>query len=118
MSARPSDVTSAAATRTLPRTTASNATNVLVGAPVASVLVGSVTPSGLPLDRGWTLAHYREIWLSPYTWRLIGNTIVFAGGATLLSVLLGGALAFDLLLAVAVIALWRDRRRGKQPGPG
>jgi type III secretion protein J len=43
----------------------------------------------------------------------VGPISVTRSSALALKLVLGGALAFDLLLAVAVIALWRDRRRGR-----
>jgi type III secretion protein J len=48
----------------------------------------------------------------------VGPISVTRSSARALKLVLGGALAFDLLLAVAVIALWRDRRRARPPRVG
>ncbi len=67
---------------------------LLTVVPVAAVLLGSVRPSGMPTMPGWTLSHYVEIWSSPFTYRLIGNTFVFALGSTLVAISIAGVLAW------------------------
>ncbi len=64
--------------------------------PLAVLLVGSFRPDGLPSSRGWTLGHYVEVWGSAYDWQLVGNTLVFASGSTLLAVSLATALSWLL----------------------
>ena len=62
--------------------------------PLVTVILGSFRPQGLPLSTGWTFAHYAEIWSSPYTYRLFGNTLIFAFGSTFLAIVLALALAW------------------------
>jgi len=62
--------------------------------PVVTVVVASFRPQGLPLSDGWTLSHYVEIWSSPYTYRLVGSTLVFAAGSTAFAIVLALALAW------------------------
>lgn len=62
--------------------------------PVAAVLLGSVRPTGMPTTPGWTLSHYLEIWTSPFTYRLIANTFVFAVGSTVVAIVIAGILAW------------------------
>jgi len=64
--------------------------------PLATLLVGSLRPDGLPSSAGWTLEHYVEVWGSAYNWRLFGNTLVFAAGSTLLAIILATALSWLL----------------------
>jgi iron(III) transport system permease protein len=64
--------------------------------PLATVIVGSFRPLGLPLSPGWTLEHYVKIWSDPYTYVLVRNTIVFATGST--GVAIAIALALSLLI--------------------
>jgi iron(III) transport system permease protein len=64
--------------------------------PLTVLLVGSVRPDGLPSTPGWTLAHYVEVWGSAYDWRLVANTLVFAGCSTFLAIILATALSWLL----------------------
>jgi iron(III) transport system permease protein len=64
--------------------------------PLATLLIGSLRPDGLPSSAGWTVAHYVEVWGSAYDWRLVGNTLIFAAGSTLLAVILATALSWLL----------------------
>lgn len=64
--------------------------------PLAVLLVGSFRPDGLPSSPGWTLDHYVAVWGSAYDWRLVANTLVFAGGSTLFAVILATALSWLL----------------------
>jgi iron(III) transport system permease protein len=50
--------------------------------PVATVIVASFRPSGLPLSDGWTLEHFFKVWSSAYSYRLVWQTLVFAAGST------------------------------------
>ena len=64
--------------------------------PLAVLLVGSFRPEGLPSSPGWTLDHYIAVWGSAYDWRLVANTLFFAGSSTLLAVILATALSWLL----------------------
>lgn len=64
--------------------------------PVITVVIGSLRPFGLPLSPGWTLQHYVDIWSSPYTYRLLGNTMIFAVGSTVLALIVATLLAWIL----------------------
>ncbi len=67
---------------------------VLTAVPLATVVVGSFRPEGLPLGEGWTLGHYIEIWSSPAIYRLLRDTLVFAFGSTALAIGIALALAW------------------------
>ncbi|AJE46764.1 ABC transporter permease [Celeribacter indicus] len=67
---------------------------LLTALPLASVILASFRPLGLPLSDGWTLDHFSSIWSDAYTYRLIGNTFVFAGCSTALALVIAGALAW------------------------
>lgn len=69
---------------------------VLTIVPLAVLLIGSVRPEGLPSSPGWTLNHYKEIWGSAYSWLLVANTLIFAGGSTILAVSLATVLSWLL----------------------
>ncbi len=62
--------------------------------PVATVIVASFRPSGLPLSEGWTLDHFVKVWSSAYSYRLVWQTLVFAAGSTLFGIALAAALAW------------------------
>jgi iron(III) transport system permease protein len=64
--------------------------------PLTVLLVGSFRPDGLPSTPGWTLDHYIEVWGSAYDWRLVANTLVFAGASTFLAIVLATALSWLL----------------------
>lgn len=64
--------------------------------PFLTVLVASFRPSGLPLDQGWTGAHYAAVWNAAYTYKLLLNTIVFAGGSTIVGIAVAGVLAWTV----------------------
>jgi iron(III) transport system permease protein len=64
--------------------------------PLAILLVGSFRPDGLPSTPGWTLDHYVAVWGSAYDWRLVANTLVFAGGSTLFAIVLATAMSWLL----------------------
>src|SRR6185312_6924698 len=54
---------------------------ILTVVPLATVVVGSFRPMGMPLSAGWTLQHYTQVWGDAYTYVLVRNTLVFALGA-------------------------------------
>ncbi len=62
--------------------------------PVATVIVASFRPSGLPLSDGWTLEHFVKVWSSAYSYRLVWQTLVFAAGSTAFGIALAAALAW------------------------
>jgi iron(III) transport system permease protein len=64
--------------------------------PLAVLVVGSFRPEGLPSSPGWTLDHYVAVWGSSYDWRLVANTLIFAGSSTILAVILAAALSWLL----------------------
>jgi iron(III) transport system permease protein len=64
--------------------------------PLATVIVGSFRPMGLPLSPGWTFEHYVKIWSDPYTYMLVRNTVVFAIGSTAIAIAI--ALVLSLLI--------------------
>jgi iron(III) transport system permease protein len=66
----------------------------LVALPLALLLVASVKPTGLPLDPGFGLEHFRTVYGDPGFYRLVGNTAVFALGCTVCALALGGVLAW------------------------
>ena len=65
----------------------------LVLVPAAITLVSSLRPGGFPFDPGWTLANYAA-WAEPAMPGILQATALFAGGAALLALLLGGAIAW------------------------
>ena len=69
---------------------------VLTVVPLATVVIGSFRPFGLPLSPGWTFEHYVTIWSDPYTYALLKDTLIFALGSTALSIVI--ALTLALLL--------------------
>jgi iron(III) transport system permease protein len=66
----------------------------LVAVPLALLLVASLKPTGLPLDPGFGLEHFRAVYGDPGFYRLVGRTAVFAIGCTVGALLVGGVLAF------------------------
>jgi iron(III) transport system permease protein len=67
---------------------------VLTIVPLATVVVGSFRPTGMPLSNGWTFDHYITVWGDPFTYVLLTNTLIFAFGSTALSIVLALALAW------------------------
>jgi iron(III) transport system permease protein len=63
-------------------------------APLFTLLIGSFRPDGLPSSPGWTFEHYLEVWGTARIWRLLANSLVFAGASTLVAIVLGGALSW------------------------
>lgn len=66
----------------------------LVAVPLVLLLVASFKPTGLPLDPGWSLANYGQVYGDQGFYRLLWNTVVFALGCTAGALLLGGVLAW------------------------
>ncbi|MEO7243049.1 MAG: hypothetical protein ABIW85_09075, partial [Variovorax sp.] len=46
----------------------------LVAVPLALLLIGSFKPTGLPLDPGWGLVHFRNVYGDAGFYALVGNT--------------------------------------------
>ncbi len=65
----------------------------LVVVPLVILLIGSLSPTGLPLDPGWTLANYRRTYSDPDFWRMAWTTTQFAVGSAL------GALTIGVVMA-------------------
>lgn len=63
-------------------------------APLATVLVGSFRPDGLPFSPGWTLHNYVEVWGARYTWQLLGNTLLFACCSSALAIAIALSLSW------------------------
>src|SRR6201999_2413047 len=63
-------------------------------APLATVLVGSFRPDGLPVSPGWTLHNYVQVWGSRYTWQLLGNTPLFPCGSSALALAIALSLSW------------------------
>lgn len=61
----------------------------MVGVPLVMLAISSVRPNGFPLSEGWTLTHYSEIFLDGSFYKLIGNTVTFAAGATVIAMIFG-----------------------------
>jgi iron(III) transport system permease protein len=62
--------------------------------PTVMLFVGSVSDAPLGLPGRFTLANYRTAYTDSETYRLIGNSFLFAGGAATISLLVGGVLAW------------------------
>ena len=65
----------------------------LVVVPLVILLISSVTPSGFPMDPGWTLGHYVSTYFDAGFWNLVLTTSQFAVGSTL------GALTIGIVMA-------------------
>ena len=65
----------------------------LVAVPLVILLISSFTPSGLPLDPGWTFDNYVKTYADPAFYEMVWTTAKFALGATI------GALAIGVLMA-------------------
>jgi iron(III) transport system permease protein len=66
----------------------------LVIVPLGLMLLSSLRPSGFPLDPGFTLENYRLAYGNPRFPRLLGTTLVFGAGSTVVALCLGLALAW------------------------
>ncbi len=62
--------------------------------PLATILISSLKPAGLPNTPGWTLEHLADVFGSADTYRLLGRTLVFACGSAMFAVLLGPSAAW------------------------
>ena len=66
----------------------------LVAVPVLVLLASAFKPTGFLFDPGFTMAHVPEVWLARETWALVGNSLVFALGSSVLALGVGGLLAW------------------------
>src|SRR5690606_24186341 len=69
---------------------------VLTVVPLLMVLVASFRPAGIPNSAGWTFAHYLRVWGDPFTYRLVGNTMLFAVGSTIFAITIALGLSWLL----------------------
>src|SRR2546430_17464308 len=60
--------------------------------PTAMLFYGSVSNAPLGVPGHLTLAHYRTAYGDPNTYRMIGNSFVFASGAAAISLVVAGLL--------------------------
>src|SRR2546426_11558040 len=60
--------------------------------PTAMLFYGSVSDAPLGVPGHLTLAHYRAAYGDPNTYRMIGNSFVFAAGAAAISLVVAGVL--------------------------
>ena len=66
----------------------------LVAIPLGLLLLASFKPTGLPLDPGWSLTHFKEVYGDPGFYTLVANTTIFAVGCTVCALFVGGLLAW------------------------
>lgn len=66
----------------------------LVMIPLGLLLVASFKPTGLPMDPGWSLMHFKAVYGDPGFYALVGNTTIFAVGCTVCALFIGGLLAW------------------------
>ena len=66
----------------------------LVVVPLALLLVASFKPTGLPLDPGWSLKSYADVYGDAGFYRLALTTLEFALGCTLGALAVGGSVAW------------------------
>lgn len=66
----------------------------LVLVPLVMLVWSSFKPTGMPLEDGWTLDHYRNVYGNPATGGLAWNSLIFAAGSMTLAMSLGVALAW------------------------
>lgn len=62
--------------------------------PLILLAVASFKPEGFLDDEGWTLAHWRAVYLGRDLWPMLQNTIIFALGSTAAALILGTTLAW------------------------
>jgi iron(III) transport system permease protein len=65
----------------------------LVVVPLVILLISSFSPTGFPMDPGWTAKHYIDTYFDARFWTLVGTTAQFAVGSML------GALAIGIVMA-------------------
>lgn len=66
----------------------------LVIVPLLILFTSSVKPTGLPLDPGWTLDHFRDTYSDPKFWHMAWTTFRFAIGSAIGALLLGTIMAW------------------------
>ncbi|HQU48398.1 MAG TPA: ABC transporter permease subunit, partial [Casimicrobiaceae bacterium] len=66
----------------------------LVVVPLGLLVVASFSPTGLPLDPGWSVENYLRVFRDPGFYRLALTTLEFALGCTLATLIVGGTLAW------------------------
>lgn len=66
----------------------------LVVVPLALLVVASFSPTGLPLDPGWSIDNYLRVYRDPGFYRLALTTLEFALGCMVATLIVGGTLAW------------------------
>lgn len=85
---------SGAGSRWLPGLSLGALLGYLVLVPIVMLVWSSFKPTGMPLEGGFTLDHYRDVYGDPATVGLAWNSIVFAFGSMVLAMVTGVALAW------------------------
>ncbi len=65
----------------------------LVVVPLSILAMSAFKPTGFLLDPGFTIEHFVETYRDPALWRLVGRTLLFAGGSAIVALVLGTVLA-------------------------
>ena len=81
------------AERWLPTLIVGGLLSYLAVVPLVILIVSSLTPSGLPLDPGWSLEHFRSVYSDAGFYRMAWTTVKFAAGSAL------GALTIGIVMA-------------------
>lgn len=66
----------------------------LVLLPIVVLAISSLRPSGFLFDSGFTLSNYVDVYTNPRTWRMLGQTLIFAVGGTTIALVLGTTFAW------------------------
>jgi iron(III) transport system permease protein len=66
----------------------------LVVVPLVLLFIASLKPTGLPLDPGWTLKSYVDVYSDPTFYALVATTFRFAVGCMIGALIAGGLLAW------------------------
>lgn len=70
---------------------------LMVLTPLTFLVLGSLSEAKLPGDFSWsriTFANYAKVWSDPATYAVVSNTLLFAGGSTLVGLTLAASLAW------------------------
>lgn len=66
----------------------------LVLSPLIFMLISSLKPTGLPFDPGWTITNITSVYTDARTYDLLGNTLAFVVGSTILALTVSVPLAW------------------------
>src|SRR4051794_30403896 len=61
----------------------------LVLVPLVMVVLTALNVGPVATNPGLSLDYFRQAWSSPITWAILGNTLIFAVGSTILSLGIG-----------------------------